>query len=203
MRVWLSVTVFGAAALVTAAVVATPRLVTRLTRDPQPEQLANRSRSGPRSPVKLTDTAAPYWLRNSFSNLVLDLPGDDVGGGAGAQVRQSESSGAAGQRWRFQPVGDGGFMTITNVRSDRVLAIRDGSTKDGAALVQAEPGMFDHSQEWALEDAGNGQVWIVNRHSGKVLDVPGDDAGRKIGTGIQQWQRQAKAKDQRWLLVRQ
>jgi hypothetical protein len=201
VRVGRSATVFALAAAIGAVAVMSPRIVTRLTAGPQPADLSARSRGAPRSPVKLTDTAAQFWLQNGFSNLVLDLPGPAAG--AGAQIQQRESEVAPGQHWRVQPLGSHGFMTISNVRTGLVLAIPDRSTVDGAPLVQAKPNGDDTSQQWAMEDAGQGEVWIVNRHSGKVLDLPGHDVDKKDGTGVQQWQRQNNAKDQRWIIVRQ
>jgi hypothetical protein len=202
MRIGLSLTIFAVAAAIGVAVVAGSHIVTSQDEHSKVGRIGSVTLSRPRSPVKVTDTAAQYWLQNGFSNLVLELPGDDIAKSAGVPVQQWESLGAVDQHWRLQPVGDGDFMTITNVLSEKVLAIKDGSTADGAPVIQAEPGLDDNSQEWALEDAGEGQVWVVNRHSGKVLDVPGDDIDMKNGTPVQQWQRQERAKDQRWLVVR-
>jgi hypothetical protein len=200
VRTGRSLAVFALAAAIGAAVIASPRIVAHLT-SPQAVNLGARTQGGPRSPLKLTDVSAQYRLQNRFSGLMLDLPGASAG--AGAQVQQRESEVAPGQHWRVQPLGKFGFMMISNVRTGLMLAIPDRSTRDGAPLVQAKANADDTSQQWVMESAGNGEVWVVNRHSGKVLDLPGDDVSRRSGTGVQQWQRQDRAKDQRWIVVRQ
>jgi hypothetical protein len=202
MRIGLALSIFAAGVLVGAGAVAAPWAISTMAGDGQTHRLAAATRSGPRSPIRLTEPAAQYWLQNSFSNLVLELPGDDSSFAAGVAVQQWESAGGADQHWRIQPVGDSGFVTITNMRTGKALAVADGSTMDGAPVIQAEPVANEESQEWALEDAGSGEVWIVNRHSGKVLDLPGDDSEKQNGAPVQQWQRQRQAKDQRWLVVR-
>jgi hypothetical protein len=202
MRIGLALSIFAAGVLVGAGAVAAPWAIS-VSADGTAQRLTAATGSGPRSPtIQLTEPTAEYWLQNSFSNLVLELPGNDISSAAGVAVQQWESVGGVDQRWRIQPVGDSGFVTITNVRSGKALAVRDGSTTDGAPVIQAASVADETSQEWALEDAGGGEVWIVNRHSGKVLDVPGDDIEKRNGIPVQQWQRQRPAKDQRWLLVR-
>ena len=203
MRVGLALSIFAAGVLVGAGAVGAPWLISSMSGDGQDIQVAAVTRSGPRSPVKLATPGGQYWLQNSLSDLVLELPGDDSSTATGVAVQQWESVGAVDQRWRIAPVRDTGFVTITNARSGKALAVRDGSTMDGAAVIQVEPVGGESSQQWAIEDAGNGEAWIVNRHSGKVLDVPGDDIDKQNGTPIQQWQRQRQAKDQRWMVVAQ
>jgi hypothetical protein len=202
MRIGLSLSIFATGALVGAGGVGVPWAISTMTGDSQAHSLTAVTRSGPRSPIELTEPAGEYWLQNTFSNLVLELPGDDTATEAGVAVQQWESLGAVDQRWRIDPVGTEGFVTITNVLSRKVLAVKEASTMDGYPVIQTDLAAGERSQQWALEDAGKGEVWIVNRHSGKVLDVPGNDIDKQNGIHIQQWQRQRQAKDQRWLVVR-
>jgi hypothetical protein len=202
MRIGLFPVVFTVAAVVSGGAVATPRVVSLLT-GAHSAQLRDPSTSGPRSPVRLTDTKASYALQNEFSRRFLDLPPGDDARKAGAQLQQRDSAAAVGQRWRVRYVGDGSFMTLLNDRSGMMLAVGRQSPDDGAPLVQAPPNPDDGTEQWALEDAGEGTVWVVNRDTGKVLDIAGDDIDTSSGAPVQQWQRQTGARDQRWRVVRQ
>lgn len=62
----------------------------------------------------------------------------------------------------------------------------NGSTTDGAGVQQwALTGTGGNNQQWKLEAAGGGYYKVVNKNSGKVLDIPG--ASTMNGTKIQQW----------------
>src|SRR5918999_4361617 len=68
---------------------------------------------------------------------------------------------------------------IPDNEDEKVTSTNDGSkatqyTRDGTA-----------SQQWTFVDAGNGYYKLRNRHSGKVLDVPGFSTAN--GTVLDQW----------------
>ncbi|TDB74743.1 family 43 glycosylhydrolase [Micromonospora sp. KC723] len=73
---------------------------------------------------------------------------------------------------------------IVNRNSGRCLDVANGSTADGADVMQ----WGCHSgtnQQWRIEDLGNDTSRLVNVGSGKVLDV--NACGTADGTNIQQW----------------
>ncbi|HLL64878.1 MAG TPA: endo-1,4-beta-xylanase [Micromonosporaceae bacterium] len=89
--------------------------------------------------------------------------------------------------------GGAGHQTLTARHSGKV-AQAPGSA-NGTAIIQ-QPRTGDASQQWELRDAGAGYVTVVNRASGKCLDVAGRSLADRAaaiawtcGTGTnQQWQ---------------
>ncbi|MGI5447594.1 glycosyl hydrolase family 95 catalytic domain-containing protein [Streptomyces sp. CA-243310] len=79
----------------------------------------------------------------------------------------------------------GSTYTLTSPSSGKAADVRDGSTADGAAVIQYAPGGAAN-QKWKLADAGNGAFTLAAAHSGKCLEVPSDAIGTE-GTGVRQW----------------
>lgn len=77
----------------------------------------------------------------------------DVSGGGtadGARIVQWNSTYADNQRWKVTDTGDG-HVTLTCVRSGKVLGITDRSTSDGATLEQQTPD-GSAQQQWRRVD---------------------------------------------------
>lgn len=203
MRPSRTITIFAVTAAAGTALVLGPRIVSGdgVFGGDSPLLASVGAVPSVRPTVELSNPAAEYQLRNGMNGLVLELPGDDTAIESGVAVQQWHNLHSTDQRWRIESTGDGDYVTFTNVRSEKVLTVKDGSVTNGAALIQVERKPGDDTQEWGLEDAGDGQVWIVNRATGKAVDVPDDDTNRRDGTVIQQWRLQDYAKDQRWVLV--
>ena len=62
------------------------------------------------------------------------------------------------------------WYVLVNRQSGKVMEVRDGSTADGAVVLQWDR-TDAASQQWRLVDTGSGWYQVVNRASGKSLDV--------------------------------
>ncbi|MEV7190220.1 RICIN domain-containing protein [Streptomyces sp. NPDC093510] len=67
-------------------------------------------------------------------------------------------------------VGGGPHYTFAARHSGKCVEVADGSSDDGAEVVQrgCDSGL---EQQWRFEDAGGGYVRVLSQHSGKCLDV--------------------------------
>ncbi|MET9730589.1 RICIN domain-containing protein [Streptomyces sp. NPDC006458] len=87
-----------------------------------------------------------------------------------------------------------GHVKLINRNSGKCLDVADGSTADGAAVVQWTCGS-QLNQQWKLTDLGGGYRQVVSRSSGKCLDIYGgstDDGAPLVqwtcgGQSNQQW----------------
>ena len=90
---------------------------------------------------------------------------------------------------------DAKFVKLRNADTGKVLAVADNSDDAGAKAVLAKDD-GSKGQQWKLEKDG-GHYKIVNRKSGKVLDVEGESTDE--GGGIIQWDDKSEGTDnQRW-----
>ncbi|MFI2433202.1 RICIN domain-containing protein [Streptomyces sp. NPDC018693] len=94
-------------------------------------------------------------------------------------ARQRQTEPAAGL-----PVHGDGYHTITCVGGGKVLDVAGFSTADGAAVVQATADGRT-SQQWQLRPQTGGESVLVNRSSGKVLDIS-TGVSECAGTGADQ-----------------
>ncbi len=67
----------------------------------------------------------------------------------------------------------------------RTRKMLNASTANGANVFQYTYGGTTTNDEWQPVDLGNGYFRIVNRNSGKVLDVSA--AGTADGANVDQW----------------
>ncbi|PRY29557.1 RICIN domain-containing protein [Pseudosporangium ferrugineum] len=206
------------------------RLVTRKTTPPsQPSSPSSSSPSGgtptsssPPAPV-VTSKPAPvntapnkplfdpdvrYQIVNAWTGQVLELPGDDTSNGAGVRIQFWQNQRAKDQFWRIRPSKAKNHYVITNAYSGKSLGIEESAKENGKKVAVLDTDAADPNQQWAFREAGDGQYHFINRNSGKALDVLGDDLGppREDGTWngywIEQWELQADALDQRWVVSR-
>jgi Ricin-type beta-trefoil lectin domain-like len=93
-------------------------------------------------------------------------------------------------------LGDGvKYVKLVHADTGKVLAVAEASDEAGAKAVLAKDDA-SKGQQWKLEKDGE-YYKIVNRKSGKVLDVEGDSM--EEGGGIIQWDDKAEGNDnQRW-----
>jgi hypothetical protein len=91
-----------------------------------------------------------------------------------------------------------GLYAIVSRSSGKALAIADGSSEDGAPLVQQDF-TGDAYQVWQVEDLGDGYYAITAQHSEKALDL--QDFTNKDGVKLQQnpWM---NSWDQHWVIQR-
>ena len=92
-------------------------------------------------------------------------------------------------------LGDGGDFTIISKSSGKPLAIANNSQNDNAGLVQNGNSTSD---VWTFEYAGNGYYYIINKNSGKALDMPGGTGAE--GTQPVQWTRN-NDRNQQWNVI--
>ncbi|MDG5805245.1 glycoside hydrolase family 97 catalytic domain-containing protein [Streptomyces ossamyceticus] len=113
------------------------------------------------------------------SSHVLDVKSKSLANDA-AIIRWT-STGGTNQRFAFVPVGDG-YTRIVNEASGKDVVIRYASRDAGAKAVQyTYEANANTNDEWLAEDAGNGRVRLLNRHSGLYLT-----AGNAQGDQLEQ-----------------
>lgn len=98
------------------------------------------------------------------------------------------------------------FVKLRHAETGKVLAVAGGSDDDLAEVVLAKEDDKDQSQQWTLEKDGE-FLKIVNRKSGKVLDVNNDSkdeganliqyASKDDGNDNQRFQWDGKGKGRR------
>jgi hypothetical protein len=87
------------------------------------------------------------------------------------------------------------YVKLVHTDTGKVLAVADNSDEAGAKTVLAKDD-GTKGQQWKLEKDGS-HYKIVNRKSGKVLDVEGESMDE--GGGIIQWDDKSEGNDnQRW-----
>src|SRR5579875_319066 len=90
---------------------------------------------------------------------------------------------------------DAKYVKLVHADTGKVLAVADNSDEAGAKAVLAKDD-GSQGQQWKLEKDGD-HYKIVNRKSGKVLDVEMDS--KDEGGGIIQWDEKPEDNDnQRW-----
>ncbi|MFB6163134.1 MAG: glycosyl hydrolase, partial [Halococcoides sp.] len=101
---------------------------------------------------------------------------------------------------RAQPIADGTYRIVAD-HSGLALTVADGSTAEGAGVVQAEVGA--PGQIWSVTPTDEGAYRIEAAHSGYLLEVANEstDAGATVdqwpdnGGGHQRWHVIANADD--------
>ena len=106
----------------------------------------------------------------------------------GAKVLQWDDNGTLDHEWAVAPNPAGGF-TATNRNSGKYLEIPSASTTVGTAAGQwSDTGCA--CQRWnltqtALPNLATGQYRLINKNSGKFLEIPG--ASTTVGKQAGQW----------------
>ncbi|KUL32152.1 RICIN domain-containing protein [Streptomyces regalis] len=118
--------------------------------------------------------------------------------GDGSKILQWDDNGTLHHEWAVTPDPAGGF-TAVNRLTGKYLEIPNASTAVGQAADQWGYTGCD-CQRWnltqvALPPLGAGQYILVNKNSGKYLDIPG--ASTTVGQQADQWQN-STCDCQRW-----
>jgi hypothetical protein len=122
------------------------------------------------NPVRLVldqDTIVSRW-----SDLCMDVKGASTANGA--LIQQWDCNESNTQKYDKIPVVDGYFM-IRNRNSGKCIAISGGGTENGALIAQYDCNTADLNHHWRSTDPGGNSVgakWLINRRSGKCLEVP-------------------------------
>ena len=112
-----------------------------------------------------TDPTGAFNLVAQHSGKYADI--SSMSTAAGARLIQYASSGRTNQQFEFISTGDGHFR-IKARHSGMVL--QASSNLDGADIVQ-QPDTNAANQQWRITDHGGGVVSLINRGSGKAMDV--------------------------------
>ncbi|MFJ1806896.1 MULTISPECIES: RICIN domain-containing protein [unclassified Streptomyces] len=139
-------------------------------------------------------------LHGAALRLLQDLQrGHRQGPGCGEPVHrrrrqdpQWDDNGTLDHEWAVAPNAAGGY-TLTNRVTGKALEIPNASTSAGAIADQwSDTGCA--CRRWnltqtALPPLGTGQYVLVNKNSGKYLDIP--NGSTATGTAVGQWQNSA------------
>jgi hypothetical protein len=163
--------------------------------EPKPQETT------PSAPKAKQWNSADRWqLINALSNRVADIPGNDDVMNSGTTIGLWDNQKAKDQYWNISNApGADEFVNIVSANSGKALGIRDGSGENGAELVMLDRNNGDLNQQWTMKEAGD-QWFIINRKTGKALDILGDDCCANAGSPITQWDLQDYAVDQHWKL---
>ncbi|MEV4861827.1 glycoside hydrolase family 97 catalytic domain-containing protein [Streptomyces ossamyceticus] len=131
--------------------------------------------------VRLTKVAAlPTGNRAvtiAGSSHVLDVRSASIANDAA--IIRWPSTGGTNQRFAFVPLDDG-YTRIVNQASGKDVVVRYASRDAGAKAIQyTYEANANTNDEWLAEDAGNGRVRLLNRHSGLYLTA-GDAQGDQL-----------------------
>jgi hypothetical protein len=163
----------------------------------------------PSPPAKLLyDPSKTYQLKDGWAGAVVGLPFNNTAQPSGTRVQLWTNQNAPDQYWKISAAPASGYVIITNNLLHKSLAVENDSTSNQSKLIVEDTDKADPNQQWKLTESGDGgKVWITNHHSGKVMDLLGDDLSAPDSDGtwngylVEQWSLQTSAKDQRWLLV--
>ncbi|MDO0934905.1 RICIN domain-containing protein [Streptomyces sp. DG2A-72] len=131
-------------------------------------------------------TSGYFKIFNVASGKVLGVQNQSTANGA--KVLQWDDDGTLDHEWAIAPNPAGGF-TATNRISSKYLEIPSASTTVGTAAGQwSDTGCA--CQRWvltqtALPTLSTGQYRLVNKNSGKFLEIPG--ASTTVGKQAGQW----------------
>jgi Domain of unknown function (DUF1929)/Ricin-type beta-trefoil lectin domain-like len=99
----------------------------------------------------------------------------------------------------LNPVANTAYR-IVNRQTGKDLDVLQANQSNGAAIVQYRADGNAQNQKWTFNLTGGGFYNIVAKHSGRAIDIPGDDNNLTDGAQIQQWDLQPAAVDQQWKL---
>jgi hypothetical protein len=107
-----------------------------------------------------------YYLRGIDNLDNMQVAGGSVS--SGALITHAAPSGATSQRWKLQTSGS--YWKILNVNSNLCLDLVSASTSAGIQLRQATCSAVTR-QEWTLRRVADQTYFLVNRYSGKVINM--------------------------------
>ncbi|WTJ88683.1 RICIN domain-containing protein [Streptomyces sp. NBC_01537] len=131
-----------------------------------------------------------FKVLNAATGKVLGVEGGSTADGA--KVLQWDDNGTLDHEWAVAPSPAGGY-TLTSRVTGKYLEIPNASTAAGTTADQGS-GTGCACQRWnftqtALPPLGTGQYILVNKNSGKYLDIPG--ASTATNTAVQQYSNSA------------
>jgi Ricin-type beta-trefoil lectin domain-like/Right handed beta helix region len=134
-----------------------------------------------------------YILQAKHSGLVLDVPGSSTLDRM--QLNQYVRNDTKAQQFKLEKVGS--YYKMINVGNNKAVEVEASQISQDGGKVQQVPFFGGDHQLWTLQ-AVNGHYKIINKASGKVLDVSG--FSKDNGALVHQWTSN-DADNQRWKLI--
>ena len=100
----------------------------------------------------------------------------------GTAVQQYSCNASAAQQWQFQATDSGYVRVNSQLDASRTWDVKDVSTAD-SALVQLWAYGNGSNQQWLPVAEGSGWYHLVNRNSGKCLDLPAASTADSVQLG--------------------
>jgi len=117
------------------------------------------------------------------TGLALDVAGCSTSDGANVQVWTSNNANC--QKWQLTETADGYYELAPRQATNQRLDVIDGGLLSGANVRQWPANGAD-PQRWSLEKLDATWWRLVNKHSGRVLDVAG--CSTTAGANVAQWE---------------
>ncbi|GAA1607958.1 ThuA domain-containing protein [Catellatospora bangladeshensis] len=157
------------------------------TANPSPSVPASPSPSAPTGPISPT---AWYSVVNKTSGKCVDARA--AGSANGTAIQQYTCNNSQAQQYQFQPTSGGYTRVNIRLNATRSLDVTNVSTADNAP-IQLWTYSAGNNQQWLPVAEGSGWYHLVNRNSGKCLDVPAASTADSVqlvqytcnGTGAQ------------------
>lgn len=116
----------------------------------------------------------PITVRFNGRQTCLDLPNGAINEGTGIQLWKCGRPVGPNQTWVAINLSDN-FFLIKNYQSGKCLDVINGSSDNGANIIQSTCNASSVSQQW--NEAFSLGLWppavkLVNRNSGKCLEAP-------------------------------
>ena len=154
-------------------------------------------------PKETTTLEGTYQIIARHSNKALDVSGKSAADGA--NVQQWSYVGGSNQQWQIASAGNG-YYTLKAKHSGKALAVDLNPNTNGGKENPTDKGtnIFhlgtndDDNRLWKIESVGEGYYKLVNKYSGKVLDVSG--VSKANGANVHQWE-YGGSPNQQWKLV--
>ncbi len=137
-----------------------------------------------------------YLLIAAHSNKCADVYG--AGQADGTRLIQQDCGTGTNQRFYFLSIAQPAeaVYAVKGVQSGKCLAVADASLDSGAAVQQWHCDAATKAQQWQFVIQASGNYKLVNRNSGKVLEVAAGSLsdgvnlqqGNDTGASHQQWQ---------------
>lgn len=129
-----------------------------------------------------------YCITSKCNGLCLDVDSYNTDNGTNIKVYSANLSDA--QKWRFIPIGsqtisEGEYFISTALDNSKVLDIDDGQISNNKANAQLWDLLKWDNQVFILKYNGSGYYSIINKKSGKYLEVEG--GYMEVGTNVQQY----------------
>ena len=141
-----------------------------------------------------------YVIMNKNSTKVISVMNGATNDGA--SICQNRYSGKDYQHWDIKPVstrigGDFSYFTISSARDGKQLDILNWSLESGANII-LYGGDTGANEQWYLEYAGNGDYYIMSRHSNLCLEMVNNS---KIESAVVRQAAKNGKEGQKWRLL--